>query len=72
MLVGKMTVTFQDVPILFRLCMHGLPDTSTKDIDWHTLCEELLGVRPIEIEIRGASSRVRYYYPFLTLTFRGF
>ena len=40
--------------------MHGLPITGTMDIDWHALCEELLGVRLTETDIRGASIRVRF------------
>ncbi|KAL6319795.1 hypothetical protein AAG906_036856 [Vitis piasezkii] len=47
--VGEMTITLQDVAILFRL-----------HIDWHALCEELLGVRPTETDIRGASLTVRF------------
>ena len=40
--------------------MHGPPITGTMDIDWHALCEELLGVRLTETDIRGASIRVRF------------
>ncbi|WJZ82788.1 hypothetical protein VitviT2T_002516 [Vitis vinifera] len=60
MSVGEMTITLQDVAILFGLRVHGHPVTGSSDIDWHALCEELLGVRPTETDIRGASLTVRF------------
>lgn len=35
--VGEMTITCQDVAMLFGLWVHGHPVTGTKDIDWHKL-----------------------------------
>ena len=52
--------------------MHGLSVIGAMDIDWHTLCEELLGIRLTKTDICGAYIRTFHWYPFLTLTSGGF
>ena len=47
------------VAILFGLRVHGHLVTGSTNIDWHALCEELLGVRSTKID-REASLRVRF------------
>ena len=49
MSVGEMTITLQSVAILFGLRVYGHFVTSSTYIDWHALCEELLGVWPIRL-----------------------
>ena len=60
MLVGEMTITLRDVVILFGLRVHDHPVTGSTDIDWHALCEELLGVQPTKTNICGTSLRVSF------------
>ncbi|RVW92837.1 Serine/threonine-protein phosphatase 7 long form-like [Vitis vinifera] len=59
-------VFHRDVAILFGLRVHGHPITGFIDIDWHALCEKLLGVRSTETDIRGAS--LTYSWGSATLT----
>ncbi|KAL5177390.1 Serine/threonine-protein phosphatase 7 long form [Glycine soja] len=48
------TITLQDVSVLLGLCVEGLPLIGPTNLNWADLCEELLGVRPQEGEIKGS------------------
>ena len=58
--VGNMTITLQDVAIILRLHIHGLPITRTYDIDWSLLCYELVSVTPPTSEIKGSTIPTRW------------
>ncbi|KAL5194777.1 Serine/threonine-protein phosphatase 7 long form [Glycine soja] len=51
---GECTVTLQDVSVLLGKSVDGLPLIGPTNLDWADLCEELLGVRPQEGEIKGS------------------
>ncbi|RVX18338.1 Serine/threonine-protein phosphatase 7 long form-like [Vitis vinifera] len=55
-----MTITLQDVAIILRLRIHGLPITRTYDIDWSLLCYELVSVTPPTSEIKGSTIPTRW------------
>ncbi|KAH1197501.1 Serine/threonine-protein phosphatase 7 long form [Glycine max] len=48
------TITLQDVSVLLGLHMDGLPLIGPTNLNWANLCEELLGVKPQEGEIKGS------------------
>ena len=52
LLIGEMTITLQDVVIILGLRIHRPPVTGTCNLDWSSLCHELLGVIPLPFELR--------------------
>ena len=51
---GECTITLQDVSVLLGIRVDGLSLIGPTNLDWADLCEELLGVRPQEGEIKGS------------------
>ena len=55
-----MTITLQDVTIILGLRIHGPLVISTCDFDVSSLCQELLGVIPPPIKLRGSVVSTRW------------
>ena len=51
---GEVTITLQDIEILFGLPVDGEPVTGVMHDDWLHICQMLLGVTPSANKIRGS------------------
>ena len=40
---GEMGITLQDIEVMLRILVDGLPVTRKTDMNWSLLCQELLG-----------------------------
>ncbi|KAH1216941.1 Serine/threonine-protein phosphatase 7 long form [Glycine max] len=59
------TIILQDISVLLGLRVDGLPLIGPTNLNWADLCEELLGVRPQEGEIKGSMvklSRLAHHF----------
>ncbi|KAH1220889.1 Serine/threonine-protein phosphatase 7 long form [Glycine max] len=63
---GECTNTLQDVSVLLGIRVDGLPLIGPTNLDWADLCEELLGVRPQEGEIKGSVVKLSWLAHYFT------
>jgi len=65
-------ITLQDVSVLLGLRVDGLPLIGPTNLSWTDLCEEFLGVRPEEGELRGSMIKLSWLaHHFLNLNNHG-
>ncbi|KAK9284234.1 hypothetical protein L1049_023403 [Liquidambar formosana] len=68
--IGEVTITLQDVAVLWGLPIDGLPVTSMDSYrtmaEWQELCQNLLGRRPLDIDISGGSLRIGWITEYFT------
>ncbi|KAH9609414.1 hypothetical protein KSS87_008563 [Heliosperma pusillum] len=58
--IGEVTVTLQDVNVLFGLRVVGKPVTGKGDYYWPALCEQLLELRPDSQELKGLGLKLSW------------
>ena len=44
-----MGITLQDIEVMLRVPVNGLPVTGSVRMDWFGLCRDLLGHRPLDL-----------------------